>query len=198
MVVDLGLGGIGCFSFYPTKNLGGFGDGGMITTNDEKLADKIRMLRAHGGRDEYHNTYVGGNFRLDAIQAAVLRVKLKYLDKWHEARRRNAAIYDKLFAGSAVIRPKIADGNTSIFNQYCIQIPDRDRVMTHLRANEIGHRIYYPVPLHLQECFADLRYARGDFPHAENLADHALAVPMYPELRPDQLKQVAETVLQAV
>ncbi len=192
------LGDIGCFSFFPSKNLGGFGDGGMITTNNPKLAEKIKMLRVHGGVDKYHHKYIGGNFRLDAIQAAVLRVKLKYLDEWHMARQQNAKLYDELFEGTDVVTPTILPFNESIYNQYCIQVNNRNKVREHLRNCEIGCEVYYPVPLHLQECFDYLGYKEGAFPRAEKLAKRSLALPIYPELKREDIEIVAKTVLEAI
>jgi len=190
------MGDIGCLSFYPTKSLGGFGDGGMIATNDDALAAKLKLVRVHGEapRDSHH--FIGGNFRLDAIQGAVLRVKLRHLDDWLRARQKNAAMYDRLFAGSAVRTPKIAPDNVSTYNYYCIQVQNRDQVCDHLKARQIGHGIYYPVPLHRQECFAYLGYKEGDLPHAEALARHILAIPMYPELTPAQIEETAHAILE--
>ena len=192
------LGDVGCFSFFPSKNLGGFGDGGMITTNNPQLAEKIKMLRVHGGVDKYRHKYIGGNFRLDAIQAAVLRVKLKYLDEWHRARQQNAKLYDELFAGSEVVTPVIASYNESIYNQYCVQVKNRNKVLEHLRGNDIGCEVYYPLPLHLQECFGYLGYKKGDFPVAERLSERALALPVYPELKREQIEQVVKTILEVI
>lgn len=192
-----GLGHFGCFSFYPAKNLGGFGDGGMVTTNDKARAEKMVMIRWHGAPGGYEHKFIGGNFRLDALQAAVLRIKLKHLDSWHEARRKIAATYDELFADTQVVRPKVATYNESNFYQYCIQLSQRDKVMQHLRSREISCSIFYPLPLHLQECFADLGYKRGDFPHSERLAERALAIPIYPELTDEQIELVARTLLEA-
>jgi len=192
------MGRMGCFSFFPSKNLGAFGDAGMVVTSDRVLSEKLKMLRMHGEGDKYYHRLIGGNFRLDALQAAILRVKLKYLDRWHEQRRLNASKYDRLFEGTEVICPKIADYNVSVFNLYCIQVPDRKRVVDHLRSKDIGYGIYYPVPLHLQECFSYLGYRRGAFPRSEHLADRALAIPVYPELTDEQIELVAETVLDAL
>ncbi len=192
------LGDIGCFSFFPSKNLGGFGDGGMITTNNPKLAEKIKMLRVHGGIDKYHHKYIGGNFRLDALQAAVLRVKLKYLDEWHRARQQNAKLYDEMFEGTEVVTPTIASFNESIYNQYCIQVKHRNKVREHLQNCNIGCEVYYPVPLHLQECFDYLGYKEGDFPRAEKLSKRSLALPIYPELNREEIEIVAKTVLEAI
>jgi len=189
----------GCLSFYPTKNLGGFGDGGAICTSDEALAEKCRLLRVHGsGTRTYYHKYVGGMFRLAAIQAAVLDVKLKHLDSWHEARRRNAVIYDEMLAGSGVITPKIDPENWSIYNQYVIRVKDRDAVKTKLTEAGIGSAVYYPVPLHRQECFAYLGYKEGDFPESERACREVLALPVYPELTEEEVRHVATTLLSAV
>ncbi len=192
------LGDIGCLSFYPTKNLGGFGDGGMILSNNEKLAERMKLLRVHGEAPRYYHHFVGGNFRLDAIQGAVLRIKLRYLDAWHQARQKNAAMYDRLFANSAVKTPKIAPYNVSIYNQYCILVDNRDRVCEHLKAKQVGCGIYYPLPLHLQDCFAYLGYKAGDFAVSESVAKRILAIPVYPELTPGQIEEAAKAVLEAV
>jgi len=188
-------GKLGCFSFYPTKNLGGFGDGGLVTTNDDKLADDIRILRDHGQNPRYFYRRIGGNFRLDGIQGAVLDVKLKYLDKWNAKRRQNAALYDKLFAGSPVATPKIEAGNVSIYHQYTIAVPQRDELQKYLAENNIGSAVFYPKPLHLQDCFAGLGYSEGDMPVAEKVCNEVLSLPVYPELSPEQVEFVAAVVL---
>jgi dTDP-4-amino-4,6-dideoxygalactose transaminase len=217
------IGHYGCFSFFPSKNLGGFGDGGMVTTNDPELADRIKLLRNHGYRPKYYNKVVGGNFRLDALQAAVLGVKLKYLDQWTEARQRNAAHYRRLFAEAELsISPELlsqvdrgteASGRTSqlsemagvvlpveatdrrhIYNQFVIRCGRRDELMAHLKKRDIGTEIYYPVPMHLQECFADLNYAAGDFPLSESAAEETLALPIYPELTEEMMATVVDAV----
>ena len=185
------LGDLGCLSFYPTKNLGAFGDAGAVCTNDDALADRLRLLREHGMRPRYYYKEIGGMFRLAALQAAVLNVKLKYLDDWHEARRRNAHRYDSLLAGSAVVTPPVDEGNFSIYNQYVVRVADRDAVKAQLTENGIGSEIYYPVPLHTQECFADLGYRAGDFPHSEQACREVLALPIYPELPAEHLEFVA-------
>jgi dTDP-4-amino-4,6-dideoxygalactose transaminase len=188
----------GCLSFYPTKNLGAFGDAGAICTNDDSFAEKCRKLRVHGSGHTYYHEMIGGMFRLAAIQAAVLSVKLKYLDQWHEARRRNALIYDTAFKGTKVTPPKIEDGNWSIYNQYVIRLPDRDRVKQILAERGIGSAIYYPLPLHLQPCFKDLGYRQGDLPESERASREVLALPIYPELEEAQVRYVAEQVLSVV
>lgn len=188
----------GCLSFFPSKNLGGFGDSGAICTNDDEFARKCRILRVHGTERQYHHLTVGGNFRIDALQAAVLEVKLKYLDAWHEGRRKNAALYDELFAGSPVKTPKIDAENWSIYNQYVIRVPNRDAVKDVLAKNEVGSAVYYPLPLHLQECFAELGGKAGDLPVSEQASREVLALPVYPELSEEQVRFVAETVLSAV
>jgi dTDP-4-amino-4,6-dideoxygalactose transaminase len=192
------LGLAGCLSFYPTKNLGGFGDGGAICTNDDALAEKIRLLRVHGsGTRTYYHKYIGGMFRLAAIQAAVLDIKLKYLDTWHEGRRRNAAIYEQHLAGSGIITPPIAPGNWSIYNQYVVRVQDRDAVKAKLAEAGVGSAVYYPMPLHQQECFAYLGHKEGDFPESERACREVLALPIYPELKPEEVVHVAKTLLAA-
>jgi len=172
-----GFGDCGCFSFYPTKNLNAFGDGGLVVTNREDLAEKLKILRNHGQNPIYFYRIIGGNFRLDSIQAAVLDVKLKYLDDWNEKRRQNAAIYDEILADSPITPPKIEQGNISIYHQYTITAPDRDNLKDFLTENGIGSAIFYPKPLHLQDCFKDLGYREGDFPVAEKLCSQVLSLP---------------------
>ena len=196
------IGHIGCFSFFPSKNLGCFGDGGMSITSDADLAVRMRTLRSHGSEIKYHHKIVGGNFRLDAIQAAVLEVKLKYLEKWHAARRANAAFYDRAFSGSQVKTPAAVYAekgptNHHIYNQYVVRVPNRDSVRKHLESREIGSEIYYPVPLHLQQCFNRLGYKRGDFPESEQAANETLALPIFPELDDAMKQAVADAVLEA-
>jgi dTDP-4-amino-4,6-dideoxygalactose transaminase len=197
-----GLGTMGCFSFFPSKNLGAFGDGGFVTTDDPALAHRLRLVRNHGAEPKYFHRFIGANFRLDAIQAAVLRVKLPHLAAWTEARRRNAARYRDLLgplaARGRVGLPVEPDGLYHIYNQFVIRVRDRDRVKAALDAARVGTEIYYPVPFHLQECFAYLGHARGDFPAAEDAADHTLALPIYGELSEAQQRYVADTLAGAV
>jgi dTDP-4-amino-4,6-dideoxygalactose transaminase len=187
----------GCFSFFPTKNLGGFGDAGLVTTDDQDFADLVEALRVHGGERRYYHRRIGGNFRLDALQAAILLVKLQYLDEWTAGRQRNAARFDQLLdgAGSCIKTPKIQPGHRHIFNQYVVQVDRRDELQAHLKDKNIGSEVYYPVPLHRQECFRDLGYQEGDCPVAEYAAAHTLALPVYPELDDAQIEYVATTVL---
>ncbi|RAU21856.1 transcriptional regulator [Paramagnetospirillum kuznetsovii] len=190
------LGLMACFSFFPSKNLGCFGDGGMVVTDDEALADRLRVLRVHGSKPKYHHAVIGGNFRLDALQAAVLRVKLVRLDGWTEARQRNAKFYDQAFAHLCpdhLTVPAIRQ-RRHIFNQYVIRTGRRDALMEHLRSLGIGCEVYYPGPLHLQPCFADLGYRPGSMPHAEAAAGQTLALPIYPEMTSQQLAEVAGAV----
>ena len=193
------FGDCACLSFFPSKNLGGLGDGGMVITNNIELADKIRQMRNHGMEPKYYHKFVGGNFRLDAIQAAGLLVKLPHLDKWGEMRRENAKVYNEAFADEPRIKtPFIQSENYSIYNQYIVSVEKRDEVLAYLRSKEIGCEIYYPVPLHCQECFAGLGYKKGDFPNAEYAAEHTIALPIYPELTREQLDYVAQTLKEAV
>jgi dTDP-4-amino-4,6-dideoxygalactose transaminase len=197
------MGDMGCFSFFPSKNLGGFGDGGMVVTQDGALAERLRRLRNHGSHPKYYHPELGGNFRLDALQAAVLRVKLKHLDAWHRGRRDNAARYDRLFVGGAVTPPPAVYRERGvvqyhIYNQYVVRVPGRDAVRDALRAAGIGCEVYYPLPLHRQACFANLGYGEGAFPESERAARESLALPVYPELTETMLREAAETLLKAV
>jgi len=188
----------GCLSFYPTKNLGAFGDAGAICASDEAFIERCKLLRVHGSGHQYYHKYIGGMFRLDALQAAVLDVKLKHLERWHEIRRRNAAIYNAAFEGTQVRLPRILSGNYSIYNQYCVRVPDRDKVKAQLAERGVGSAIYYPMPLHVQECFSYLKYKVGDFPESERACREVLALPIYPELTEEQVKYAAQQVLEAV
>jgi dTDP-4-amino-4,6-dideoxygalactose transaminase len=196
------FGRLGCYSFFPTKNLGGFGDGGMVVTNDGALADKVRLLRVHGGQQMYHHQWVGWNSRLDALQAAVLRVKLPHLDAWSEGRAANAARYDRWFREGGVVDsgrvqlPRRAAESTHIFNQYTIRVERREELREHLKQRGIGHSVYYPVPLHLQECFAELGYGEGDFPEAERACREVLALPVFPELGEERQQRVVEAIVE--
>jgi dTDP-4-amino-4,6-dideoxygalactose transaminase len=190
-------GAIGCFSFFPSKNLGGFGDGGLVTTTSAELAHRLKLIRNHGMEPKYYHHIVGANFRIDALQAAVLRVKLPYLAAWSEARRANATRYRALFAGaglSDVTLPVEAPDRTHIYNQFVIRGPKRDALKAHLDAAGIGTEIYYPVPFHLQECFAGLGYKPGAFPVAEAAALSSLALPIYPELTEAQQAAVVGAI----
>ena len=203
------IGDLGCFSFFPSKNLGGFGDGGMVVSNDPELADRVSLLRSHGYRPKYYNKVVGGNFRLDPIQAAVLRVKLAYLDDWSSARQRNADRYRRLFgeAGIAaeydavagpppnkITLPLDLNYGRHIYNQFVIRSKHRDDLQSFLKERKIGTEIYYPVPLHRQECFADLGYRDGDLRESERAAAETLALPIYPELTESMQESVVEAV----
>jgi dTDP-4-amino-4,6-dideoxygalactose transaminase len=191
-------GDVGCLSFFPTKNLGAFGDAGMCVANDPALAERLDILRVHGGRPKYFHSFIGGNFRLDELQAAVLNVKLKHLDDWTAGRQRNAAFYDGAFAradlGRAVQTPIPAKGSRHIYNQYVIRVRDRDLLRQHLTAGGVGTEIYYPVPLHQQKCFAYLGHRAGDFPESERAAEETLALPIFPELTETQLQYVVDTI----
>jgi dTDP-4-amino-4,6-dideoxygalactose transaminase len=188
------LGDMGCFSFYPTKNLGAFGDGGLVTTNNADLAAKLRILRDHGQSPRYHYQMIGGNFRLDGIQGAVLSVKLKYLDQWTKGRQTNASLYNELLASCPVVTPAIEANNTTVYNQYTICAPQRDELQSFLSENQIGAAIFYPKALHLQDCFKQLQHATGDFPVTERLCAEVLSLPIYPELPREQLQHVAAKI----
>src|SRR6266850_3690645 len=176
------VGDLGCFSFFPSKNLGGAGDGGMMVTRNPEFAEKLRLLREHGAKPKYYHSIVGTNSRLDALQAAILRVKLRHLDRWSEGRARNAAQYHQRFEGSRVGRPFRDPRARHIYNQYVIRVPERDALREALTERGIGTEIYYPVPLHLQKCFSTLGYREGDMPNSEAAAKETLALPIYPEL----------------
>jgi dTDP-4-amino-4,6-dideoxygalactose transaminase len=192
------MGDLGCFSFFPSKNLGAFGDGGMVTTDSNELYDKLRILRVHGSHPKYYHQLAGGNFRLDAFQAAVVSVKLKHLDTWTKARQENARKYRKLFADAGiddVIKLPVEKEDRHIYNQFVICVTDkRDELRLFLNEMGVGTEIYYPIPMHLQECFLGLNYKKGDFPVAEYAALHTLALPIYPELSDDQLAYVVEKI----
>jgi dTDP-4-amino-4,6-dideoxygalactose transaminase len=190
------MGTIGCFSFFPSKNLGAFGDGGAIVTNDSALAEKMRILRNHGSNSKYYHKMVGGNFRLDTIQAAILQVKLRRLDGWTARRQQNAAFYEAAFARAGlrgkVQTPRAQPGH--IFNQYVVRVEDREGAKDYLKKQLIGTEVYYPVPMHLQECFADLGYKKGAFPESEKAAQTSLALPIYPELTAAQKQRVVDSI----
>jgi dTDP-4-amino-4,6-dideoxygalactose transaminase len=211
------IGHYGCFSFYPSKNLAGAGDGGMIVSNDEARAEHLRCLRAHGSQPKYHHRLIGGNFRLDAVQAAIVSVKLRHLDGWTTRRIANARRYDRLFRDSPlsvvdtaawtkarhrddrrdVVLPETTGGR-HVFNQYVVRVPGRDRVRAGLAARGVGTEVYYPVPMHLQECFASLGHAPGDFPESESAALETLALPIYPELADDQAAYVVQALAECL
>jgi dTDP-4-amino-4,6-dideoxygalactose transaminase len=198
------MGTMGCLSFFPSKNLGALGDGGMVVTNSADLAEKLRVLRVHGGKPKYYHNVIGGNFRLDTIQAAILNVKLNYLDGWTKRRRQNADRYRLLFKESGLLEKGMvlpravyagtAAANDHIYNQFVIRVSERDRLREFLKEQEIGTEVYYPVPFHLQECFASLGYKQGDFPESERAAKETVAVPIYPEITEEMQKTVVEKI----
>ena len=208
------IGDIGCYSFFPSKNLGGYGDGGMVVTMDEELGEKLEILRMHGSKPKYYHKIIGGNFRLDALQAAVLSVKLPYLDSWSEGRRKNAELYSKLFMennvaelegkvnfneNNKVLLPQAVYQSTSlknyhIYNQYIIRVEKRDELRSFLSENGIMTEIYYPVPFHKQECFQDLESSKDKYPHSDFAADYSLALPIYPELTTEQITYIVEKI----
>jgi dTDP-4-amino-4,6-dideoxygalactose transaminase len=192
------MGDIGCFSFFPSKNLGAVGDAGAVTCNDDALARRLLKLRGHGAEVKYFHDEVGGNFRLDTVHAAVLSVKLKYLDEWTAARQANAAFYTKAINADPVLRSVIAPPRVvqsrHIFNQYVVRTKDREGLKDFLKVRQIGTEVYYPVPMHLQKCFADLGHRKGDFPHSEEAAQTTLALPIYPELSEAQKRHVVDAL----
>jgi len=192
------LGDTGCFSFFPTKNLGGFGDGGMITTRTAQLSEKLMMLRVHGSKIRYVHELPGINSRLDALQAAVLRVKLNHLDKWAEGRQRNAKRYEQLFADAKVLDrvtlPRTDKGNVHVYNQFTVCAQKRDDLRAYLKEKRVGSEIYYPIPLHLQSCYRELGHKKGDFQISERVAEEVLSLPIYAELTDDQLAYVVATI----
>jgi dTDP-4-amino-4,6-dideoxygalactose transaminase len=197
-----GFGLAACFSFFPSKNLGAFGDAGLVTSNDDAFAERVRLLRVHGAERQYHHRLVGGNFRIDALQAAVLRVKAPHLANWTEGRRANARRYQELFAAADLTDriglPAEQPGYYHIYNQYIVRVPHRDRVKAALAARTVGTAVYYPVPFHRQECFAFLGYDADAFPHANRAAGETLALPIYAELTDDQLAHVVAALSAAL
>lgn len=212
------IGDIGCYSFFPSKNLGGYGDGGMVVTMDEKLGEKLEILRMHGSKPKYYHKIIGGNFRLDAIQAAVLNVKLPHLDSWSQSRRNNAELYSKLFIDKGlsseegkvsfdeqnkVLLPKAIYKNTDlknyhIYNQFIIRVEKRDDLRDYLGKMDVMTEVYYPVPFHKQECFQDLASSKDEYPHSDFAADHSLALPIYPELTTEQIEYVVNSIYEFI
>jgi dTDP-4-amino-4,6-dideoxygalactose transaminase len=190
-----GLGDFGCLSYFPAKNLGAYGDGGHVLTNDEAYAKKIQMIRDHGSDRRYHHSVLGVNSRLDAIQAAVLRVKLKYIDAWNEARKDRAALYTELLKDADVVTPKIVEYNDHVFHQFSIRVKDRDGLQAYLREAEIASAIHYPIPLHLQPAYAHFGKGKGSFPVAEEVAGEIISLPMYPELKEEAIHFITEKII---
>ena len=184
----------GCMSFFPSKNLGGFGDGGMVVSSDESFITRVKRLRVHGSREQYIHEEVGFNSRLDSLQAAILRVKLRKLDSWLDARRVVAKRYNEAFLGIPVKTPKIDDGNAHTYHQYTMTVDDRDGLMKYLNERGIGSRVYYPVPMHLQPCYKDMGHKKGDFPVSEEVSASALSIPVYPELSEEKIEYIIDTV----
>jgi len=194
------MGRYGCFSFFPSKNLGGGGDGGMVITDDDALAEKLAVLRVHGSKPKYYHSLIGGNFRLDALQAAIINVKLPHLDAWTAGRQANAERYRRLFSESGLVEnglvelPQVAPQRRHIYNQFVIRVSRRDELRAYLQEHKVATEIYYPVSLHMQECFAYLGYRQGDFPESEAAAEQTLALPIYPELTDEQARHVVDCV----
>jgi dTDP-4-amino-4,6-dideoxygalactose transaminase len=188
------FGDTGCLSFFPSKNLGGFGDGGMIVSDEPSIIENIKKLRVHGSQKQYIHEEIGYNSRLDSLQAAILRVKLKKLDSWIEGRKAIAKRYDEAFSSSGIKTPSVAEGNTHTYHQYTIAVDRRDELLDHLNEKGIAARVYYPVPLHLQPCYRGLGYTEGSFPVSENAAKKALSLPVYPELEEKKIEYVIQTV----
>lgn len=193
-----GIGDIGCFSFFPSKNLGGYGDGGMVATNDKEIADRLKMLRVHGSVDKYHHEMEGRNSRLDELQAAILRVKLKYLDGWNGTRRKNAQTYNKFFKSlgvdSDLVRPVERQGCSHVYNIYAVRTKKRDELRNFLASKQISTAIYYPIPLHLQRVYEFLGHNKGDFPNSEKASQEILALPLFPELKVEEIEFVSKCV----
>ncbi|MGM0599584.1 MAG: DegT/DnrJ/EryC1/StrS family aminotransferase [Candidatus Rifleibacteriota bacterium] len=189
------IGDCGCFSFFPSKNLGGFGDGGLVSTSNKEVYERIKGLRVHGGVVQYQHQEVGLNARLDALQAVVISVKLSHLAGWTEGRRKNAELYNQLFKDNeAIVTPVELPDRYHIYNQYVLRVKNRDQLKQHLADNDIGCSIYYPLPLHQQKCFTELNFKKGDFPESEKAADSTIALPIFPELTEEQIRFVAKTV----
>ncbi|MEE9604713.1 MAG: DegT/DnrJ/EryC1/StrS family aminotransferase [Candidatus Scalindua sp.] len=188
------MGDLGCFSFFPSKNLGGFGDGGMVTCNSDELAEKINMLRIHGGRPKNYYSIIGINGRLDTIQASILIKKLRHIDLWNEDRRQKASYYTKQIEGSDLIPPKTINFNKHVFHLYVIRLKERDRLAEHLKANNIGCAVHYPIPQHLQKCLEHLGYKEGDMPEAERAAKEILAIPIFPEITKEEQDYIISTI----
>lgn len=188
------LGHAATFSFFPTKNLGGYGDGGMVVTNDDELAQKIRILRVHGSNPKYYHSQIGYNSRLDEIQAAALRIKLRYLDQWNDARREKAALYNKLLQGTPVVTPFDAADRKHIYHLYIIQAEDREDLRSHLQEQGISTGVYYPVPLHQQTVYESLGYGEGSLPTSEYMSLRTFAIPLYPELENETIERIADII----
>ncbi|MCK9555669.1 DegT/DnrJ/EryC1/StrS family aminotransferase [bacterium] len=189
------IGDAGCFSFFPTKNLGGFGDGGMLVTDDSDVYEKAKSLRVHGSRDRYYHDYIGINSRLDTIQAAILLAEIKYLDKWTEKRRKNASLYNSLFRGiNSVQLPVEKKYLYHVYNQYTLRVKNRAGLINALEKEEIGYGIYYPLPLHMQDCYKHLGYKKGDFPESEKASEEVISIPVHPFLSKELINKIADTV----